>query len=127
MNGFLSQGIGGAAGRFEGAPDDPADAGHAVSDDGAEKIGLTDEFGGVRSGGAAVNFPWSCDLFEIPSAEKRDAIGESHGFFLIVSDKDESDADFALERFEFDLHLAAEVGVEGGERLVEKQNARTID
>ena len=53
--------------------------------------------------------------------KKRDAVGEGHGFVLIVGDEEEGDADFALQRFQFALHLFAEVGVERGERFVEQQ------
>src|SRR5216684_2146006 len=67
------------------------------------------------------------DLFEGAVAEERDAIGKGHGFVLIVSDEEESDTDFALQSFQFTLHLLAEISVEGGERLVEQQELGTVD
>ena len=59
--------------------------------------------------------------------EEGDAVGKRHGFFLVVGDEEKRDAEFALEGFQFALHLLAEVGVEGGERLVEEKKLRAID
>ena len=44
-----------------------------------------------------INFAGRSDLFEGAVAEQRDAIGESHSFFLIVGDKQESDSDLTLK------------------------------
>ena len=76
--------------------------------------------------GTGVDFARAGDLLEFSGAQEGDAVGHHHGFFLIVGDKDKGDADFALQRFKFDLHLAAEVGVERGERFIEEKQARTI-
>ena len=51
-----------------------------------------------------------------------DAIREGEGLFLIVGDEEEGDADAALEALEFGADLFAEVGVEGGEGLVEEED-----
>ena len=91
------------------------------SDFGAQEICLANELGGVGGGGMRINFAWRSDLFERAVAKQRDAVGEGHGFFLIVSDEEEGDAHFALQRFQFALHLFAQVGVERGERLVEEK------
>ena len=99
----------------------------AVGNLDVEKIGLAYELSSVGGGGMGVNFTRGVNLFEGAIFEEGDAIGERHGFVLIVSDKEEGDAEFALQRFEFRLHLFAEIGVEGGERLVEQKKLRTID
>ena len=65
-------------------------------------------------------------MLECAGAQKRDAVGHDHGFFLIVRDEDESDADFALERFQFALHLLAQIGVERGKRFIEQEQVRAI-
>ena len=88
---------------------------------------MADELSGIAGDGAGINFAGRGDLFECAVLEKRDAIGEGHGFFLIVRDKEEGDAKFALKRFQFGLHLFAEIGVECGERLVEEQELRALD
>ena len=41
--------------------------------------------------------------------------------------KDEGDADFALQRLQFDLHLPAQIGVQSRKRFIEQQQSRTID
>ena len=41
--------------------------------------------------------------------------------------KQEGDADLALDRLELDLHLLAQLEVEGAERLVEQQHPRPVD
>ena len=44
-----------------------------------------------------------------------------------MRDEEKSDAEFALKRFQFALHLLAEIGVERGKRLVEEKELRAID
>ena len=87
---------------------------------GFQQVGVSDELRGVGSGGATVDLARAGDLFQFAGTQQGDAVGHDHRFVLIVRDKDEGDADLALQSFEFDLHLAAQVGVEGGERLIEQ-------
>src|SRR6266404_3683075 len=117
----------GGTGDFRSLPLQCAAADDAIVDFTAEQIGLSDELCGVSGGGARINVARRGDLFEGAIAEERDAIGEGHGLVLIVRDEEESDADFALESFQLALHLLAEVGVEGGKRLVQEQELRAID
>ena len=44
-----------------------------------------------------------------------------------MGDEHERDADVALERLELDLHLLAQLEVEGAERLVEEQHLGVVD
>jgi hypothetical protein len=46
---------------------------------------------------------------------------------LVVRDVDEGDPDFLLQVDELELHFLAQLGVEGGERLVEQQHRRMGD
>jgi len=55
------------------------------------------------------------------------AVGERHGFFLIVSDKKKSDSDRALQGFQFALHQLAQIGIEGGKRPRRAEKQRAID
>ena len=56
-----------------------------------------------------------------------DAIGHRHRLFLVVGHVDERDPDLLLDALELDLHLLAQLEVEGAERLVEQQDGRPID
>ena len=110
----------GSVTRAIGGPAERAAGGDAVANFGAEEICLTDELGSVSGGGMVVDFAGGGDLFEGAVAEQGDAVGKGHGFFLVVGNEKEGDADFALEGLEFGLHLFAEIGVESGERFVEE-------
>ena len=57
----------------------------------------------------------------------RDAIGHRHRFFLVVGHEDERDPDLLLDPLQLDLHLLAQLQVEGAERLVEQQDGRPVD
>src|SRR6185437_16701618 len=46
---------------------------------------------------------------------------------LVVRDVDERDPELVLDRLQLELHLLAELEVEGAERLVEEQHARVVD
>src|ERR1700675_2369840 len=98
-----------------------------VANVGAEKIGLPDELSGVGGRGVSIDFAGAGNLLESAIAQEGDTIGEGHGFFLVVRDEKKSDADVALQRFEFALHLLAEIGIERGERLVKKEKFGAID
>src|ERR1035441_10256131 len=88
---------------------------------------MSDELRGVRGRRAIVDFARRGNLLQFSRAQESDAIGQDHRLFLIVSNKDEGDTYFALQSFEFNLHLAAKIRVERGEWLVEQQDARAID
>ena len=74
-----------------------------------------------------VDFARGSDLLEGAILEKGDAIGEGHGFVLVVSDEEKGDAEFALQGFQFALHLLAKIGIERGEGFVKKEELRAID
>ena len=56
-----------------------------------------------------------------------DPIGQGEGFLLIMGDVKKRDAQPALQRLELDLHLFPHLAVQGGERLVEQEETRSID
>ena len=99
---------------------------HSILYFAAEQIGVADELRGIGGCRPVVNLPGRRDLFQFSHAQQRDAVGHDHGFFLVMSNEHEGDSDFALQRFQFHLHLAAEVGVERGERLVQQQQPGTV-
>ena len=55
-----------------------------------------------------------------------DAGSERHGFFLIMRDDDESDAELFLQIDEFELCVLAQLLVESTEGLVEQQQLRPL-
>ena len=67
------------------------------------------------------------DLLDAAALEDREPVAHRQRLVLVVGDVDEGDADLPLERLELDLHLLAELQVEGAERLVEEQDARAVD
>ena len=54
-------------------------------------------------------------------------VGERHGLLLVVGDMDEGRADPLLDGLQLVLHLAAELEIEGAERLVEQQHGGLDD
>jgi hypothetical protein len=59
--------------------------------------------------------------------ENRDPVAHRQGFTLVVRDIDEGDADLALQRLEFFLHLLAQLQVQRPQRLVEQEHRRAVD
>src|SRR5580704_9453278 len=100
---------------------------NAAANFATEQICLPDELRGVGRGGTRVDFSRRSDLLQRAIVKQRDTVGEGHGFFLVVSDEQKGDADFALEGFQFALHLFAETSVQRGQRFIEKQELGAID
>ena len=67
------------------------------------------------------------DLFETPRVHDRDGVGHRHGLLLVVGHVDERDADLGLDPLELDLHLPAQLQVEGAQRFVQKQDVGPVD
>ena len=63
-------------------------------------------------------------MLELAIAEYGDPVGHRHRFGLIMGDIDHGDADLAMDAFELDLHLLAQILVERAQRLVEQQHIR---
>ena len=66
------------------------------------------------------------ELFDVPFEHDGDAVAHTHGFFLVVGDEDEGDAEAALQQLQFDLHLFTQFAVERTQRFVEQQHARSV-
>ena len=62
-----------------------------------------------------------------PVVEHREPVAQGQRLVLVVGDDDERDADLALDRLQLDLHLLAQLEVEGAERFVEQQHPRPSD
>ena len=94
---------------------------------GLDLIGLADEVGDEEIGGTVVYLLRLSDLADAPGAHHADEVGHRKRLLLIVRDEDEGDAELALERQKLDLHGRPQLLVEGGKRLIEKQDGRPID
>jgi hypothetical protein len=92
-----------------------------------KQVGGADEARDEGGGGAFVDLGRGADLFDAALVEDGDAVAHRQGLLLVVGDEDEGDADLALDRLEFDLHLLAQLEVEGAERFVEQQHPGAPD
>ena len=69
-----------------------------------------------------VDLAGGADLLDAPVIENRQPVTHAQRLVLVVGDDDERDADLALDRLEFDLHLLAQLEVQRAEWLVEQQH-----
>src|SRR6516162_2387615 len=68
----------------------------------------------------------SSDLLDPTLIEDGDPVAHGERLVLIVSHVKERDPDRVLNPLELDLHLLAQLQVQGPERLVEQQYARAV-
>ena len=87
---------------------------------------MPDKLRRIGGGRPAIYFPRRRHLLQFSRAQQRDAVRHHHGLFLIVGDEDERDADLALQRFQLDLHLPAQVRIERGKWFIEQQQSRAV-
>ena len=66
------------------------------------------------------------DLLDGTEVEDRQAVAHRERLLLVVGHVDERDAHLRLDRLELDLHLLAQLQVEGAERLVQQQDAWAV-
>ena len=80
-----------------------------------------------RGGRRFVELGGCAELLDPAVVHDRDLVGHRHRLFLVVRDVDERDADVVLNALELELHLLAELQVEGAERLVQQEHRRLVD
>src|SRR5262245_1966010 len=93
----------------------------------AEEIAVADELAHEAGARAVVDLERRGRLLERAVAEDRDAVRHRHRLGLIVCHVDHRNADLAVDALELDLHLLAQVLVEGAERLIEQEHVRVED
>ena len=77
---------------------------------------------------ALVNFFRRADLANLSLlVHDRDAVGDAERDLLVVRDVKDRHAELLLQRFDFEAHFLAQVGVEVVQRFVEQQDARFMD
>ena len=97
-------------------------------DDGClEQVDIAYEVGDKPVGGVFVNLTRCSNLFEASLVHYGDTCRQRHRFFLIVSHDDKRDTEIILQVHEFKLGMFAQLLVEGGQRLIEKQKFGTLD
>ena len=67
------------------------------------------------------------DLLDDAVVHDRDAVGHRERLLLVVRDVDERRLRLRLDVLQLELHLLAELQVEGAERLVEQQRRGPVD
>ena len=99
---------------------------HAGMHASVERVGAADEIEHERGSRLAVDFVGRADLFDPPIFQHHDAVGQFHGFFLVVGDEQRGLSGLFVQSPQpapqFDPHL----GVERAERFVQQQH-RGID
>ena len=93
----------------------------------AKKLDLADEIGDEAVGRRVIDLAGAADLHDAAAAHDADGVAHRQRLFLVVGDQDEGDADLALQVLQLDLHVAAQLAVERGQRLVEQQHGRPVD
>ena len=70
----------------------------------------------------AVDLRGHADLLDAAGIHDDEGVGQRHRLDLVVRDVDRGDAEGALQAFDLDAHLHAQLGVEVRERLVEQED-----
>ena len=89
-----------------------------------QHIGTADEGGNEQVGRALVDVLGGAHLLDVALAHDRDAVRNSHGFFLVVGDVHIGDAHRVLDLLDDGAHLHAQLGVQVGQGLVHQQHIR---
>src|SRR3990172_5278235 len=93
----------------------------------AEQVADAQEAGHELGARTLVQLLRRAELLDPTCPHDRDPVGHGHRLFLVVGDVDEGDADLGLDPLQLDLHLLAQLEVEGAQRLVEEQHLGVID
>ena len=78
-----------------------------------DEVGLPQEVGDEGGARVLVELVGRPHLLDHPGVHDRDRVGHRHGLLLVVRDVHERDAHLGLDALELDLHLAAQLEVEG--------------
>ena len=87
-----------------------------------EEVRLADELGDERGARVLVDLGRRAQLGHPGVVHDRDPVGHGERLFLVVGDVDEGGAELLVERLELELHLLAQLEVDGAERLVQQQD-----
>ena len=112
-----------------------AEPAHIDADDAAlvrehgtgEQVAVADEVGDESRPRETVDARRLVDLLDASLVHDGDPVRQRERLRLVVRHVDERDADLLLQVDELDLHLLAQLRVEGGQRLVQQQHGRMGD
>ena len=88
----------------------------------ADDVASADEARHERRVGTLVDVFGRSDLLDAPGVHDDDAIGHGHRLDLIVRDIDRRVVEFVVQPADFEAHVAAQIGVEIGQWLIQQQN-----
>src|SRR6202047_2725728 len=91
-----------------------------------QQIRVSNKLSDISGGRSSVDFARRRHLLQFARPQQRYPVRHHHCFFLIVSDEDERNADFALQRFQFHLHLPPQIRVQRGKRFIQQKQPWTI-
>ena len=107
--------------------DDRPTRGGSVADDAVDRVGDADEVRDEAVHRAFVELDRSTLLLDPAVPHDDDDVAHRQGLFLVVGHVDEGDPDLALKGLELELHLLAQLEIEGSQRLVEQEHRRVVD
>ncbi len=91
-----------------------------------EKICLADEGRHEFCRRRVVDFPRQPDLLKYSVMHNRDPVRHREGFLLIMRHVNERNVQLALQPLKFDLHLLAELKIQGSQRFIEEKHLRPV-
>ena len=89
--------------------------GFILEHESVQDVALADEVGNERVDRLVVNVGRGTYLLDAAFAHHDDGVAQGEGFFLVVGDVDEGDAELLVHLFQFHLHVLAHFQVESGE------------
>ena len=92
-----------------------------------ENVTLSDKVSYERIFRLIVNIFRRTDLLDAAFRHDNNRVGHSQGFFLIMSDINESDTQVSVHLLEFELHFLSHLKVKSSQRFIEEKNLRLID
>ena len=87
---------------------------------------VADEAGDERGMRVAIDVLWPADLVDAAAVHHHDPVGHRQRLGLIVRDVDERRPERTVDAAKLELHLLAQLQIEGRKRLVEQQHARPV-
>ena len=88
----------------------------------AQDVERADEGGDKARARPVVDLEGRADLLGLALVHDDDAVGDRQRLFLVVRHEDRGDAEILLDRADLLAERHAHLGVERGERLIEKQH-----
>ena len=88
-----------------------------------EQIRFADEARHETTGRPLVEILGRAELGDPPAVHQRDPVGHGERFFLVMGDVEYGHPHVAVDALDLELHLLAQIPVEGAERLVHEEES----